>query len=34
MLTGKANGTFLVRPKANVDEQPGHPSHTHTIDIV
>ncbi|XP_064386508.1 phosphatidylinositol 3-kinase regulatory subunit gamma-like [Halichondria panicea] len=34
MLTGKSNGTFLVRPKGNVEESSTMPCHTHTIDIV
>ncbi len=35
MLMGKPNGTFLVRPKGNVDESViTAPTHSHTIDIV
>ncbi len=34
MLSGKPNGTFLVRPKGNVEESSTMLCHTHTIDIV
>ncbi len=35
MLIGKDNGTFLVRPKAGVEEAViTTPTHSHTIDIM
>ena len=34
ILTGKANGTFLVRPKQNAPASTTDPVHCHTIDIM
>jgi hypothetical protein len=34
ILSGKANGTFLVRPKPNVQTSLVDPVHCHTIDIM
>ena len=34
ILQGKANGTFLVRPKADVRPNGTDPVHCHTIDIM
>ncbi|CAI8001482.1 Phosphatidylinositol 3-kinase regulatory subunit gamma [Geodia barretti] len=34
ILSGKANGTFLVRPKPNVPTSSVDPVHCHTIDIM